>query len=151
MFIRTTIIASVALALLASMTEAHSWADCVDWRFNNAKKPGNAYSPCPFFLLYQFHTRLHFIFSNNQRRIRRLRALSPSLYPLTPTHICFRLYNYLLGTAIFFHLHISLEPLGRVEGTMFNSIPVSIPAASPFIIHTRLICFASGFTFGLVA
>ncbi|KAF9109841.1 hypothetical protein BGX27_007141 [Mortierella sp. AM989] len=32
--------AAMALALLATITEAHSWADCVDWRFNNPKKPG---------------------------------------------------------------------------------------------------------------
>ncbi|KAI7820620.1 hypothetical protein BC939DRAFT_457191 [Gamsiella multidivaricata] len=40
MLFRTTVIASAALALLASMAEAHSWADCVDWRFNNPDKPG---------------------------------------------------------------------------------------------------------------
>ncbi|GJJ67926.1 hypothetical protein EMPS_00272 [Entomortierella parvispora] len=39
MFFRTTIIASATLALIASMADAHSWADCVDWRFNNPSKP----------------------------------------------------------------------------------------------------------------
>ncbi|KAG0199524.1 hypothetical protein BGX28_007245 [Mortierella sp. GBA30] len=42
MFIRTTIIASAALALIASMVEAHSWADCVDWRFNDPSKQSYA-------------------------------------------------------------------------------------------------------------
>ncbi|KAF9170451.1 hypothetical protein BGX21_009309 [Mortierella sp. AD011] len=32
--------AALAMALLATTTEAHSWADCVDWRFNNPNKPG---------------------------------------------------------------------------------------------------------------
>ncbi|KAG0328625.1 hypothetical protein BG004_002501 [Podila humilis] len=36
----TTLLAMVAMALLAAMVEAHSWADCVDWRFNDPKKPG---------------------------------------------------------------------------------------------------------------
>ncbi|KAF9571743.1 hypothetical protein BGW38_008588, partial [Lunasporangiospora selenospora] len=27
-----------ALAVLASYTEAHSWADCIDWKFKNSKK-----------------------------------------------------------------------------------------------------------------
>jgi len=40
MLFRTTVIASAAFALVASMVEAHSWADCVDWRFNDPKKPG---------------------------------------------------------------------------------------------------------------
>ncbi|KAG0315890.1 hypothetical protein BGZ99_007190 [Dissophora globulifera] len=40
MLFRTTVIASVALAFVASTVEAHSWADCVDWRFNDPKKPG---------------------------------------------------------------------------------------------------------------
>ncbi|KAG0336559.1 hypothetical protein BG004_008002 [Podila humilis] len=39
MLFRTTLIASATVALLASMVEAHSWADCVDWRFNDPKKP----------------------------------------------------------------------------------------------------------------
>ncbi|KAG0299162.1 hypothetical protein BGZ98_010291 [Dissophora globulifera] len=39
MLFRTTVIASVALAFVASTVEAHSWADCVDWRFNDPKKP----------------------------------------------------------------------------------------------------------------
>lgn len=34
------LVATLAVALLATMTEAHSWADCVDWRFNDPKKPG---------------------------------------------------------------------------------------------------------------
>ncbi|KAI1304673.1 hypothetical protein EDD11_005073 [Mortierella claussenii] len=44
MFIRTSIITTAALALLASMVEvdAHSWADCVDWRFNDPNKPSFA-------------------------------------------------------------------------------------------------------------
>ncbi|KAF9112430.1 hypothetical protein BGX27_003395 [Mortierella sp. AM989] len=40
MLFRTTIIASAALALAASVAEAHSWVDCTDWRFNNPAKPG---------------------------------------------------------------------------------------------------------------
>ncbi|OAQ24863.1 hypothetical protein K457DRAFT_35543 [Linnemannia elongata AG-77] len=40
MLFRTTVIASAALALVATMVEAHSWADCVDWRFNDPAKPG---------------------------------------------------------------------------------------------------------------
>ncbi|KAG0057866.1 hypothetical protein BGZ83_000053 [Gryganskiella cystojenkinii] len=39
MFIRSAIIASAALALLANLAESHSWADCVDWRFNDPNKP----------------------------------------------------------------------------------------------------------------
>ncbi|KAF9921305.1 hypothetical protein BGZ65_010468 [Modicella reniformis] len=35
MHIRTTIIASTALAFVAMVAEAHSWADCVDWRFKD--------------------------------------------------------------------------------------------------------------------
>ncbi|KAG0244193.1 hypothetical protein BGW41_000180 [Actinomortierella wolfii] len=42
MFFRSTIIASAAVALLATMSvspvEGHSWADCVDWRFNTPGK-----------------------------------------------------------------------------------------------------------------
>ncbi|KAF9976288.1 hypothetical protein BGZ73_008834 [Actinomortierella ambigua] len=41
MFLRSTIIASAALAFLATLTtpaDAHSWADCVDWRFNTPGK-----------------------------------------------------------------------------------------------------------------
>jgi len=34
------LVAALALALLSTTTEAHSWADCVDWRFNNPNKPG---------------------------------------------------------------------------------------------------------------
>ncbi|KAF9079641.1 hypothetical protein BGX27_006153, partial [Mortierella sp. AM989] len=30
---------ALAVALLATITEAHSWADCIDWRFKNPKKP----------------------------------------------------------------------------------------------------------------
>ncbi|KAF9433815.1 hypothetical protein BGZ76_008950 [Entomortierella beljakovae] len=44
MLFRSTIIATAALALMASVTEAHSWADCVDWRFNNPAKPSFAAS-----------------------------------------------------------------------------------------------------------
>ncbi|KAG9065702.1 hypothetical protein KI688_001991 [Linnemannia hyalina] len=40
MIFRTSVIASAALALVATMVEAHSWADCVDWRFNDPAKPG---------------------------------------------------------------------------------------------------------------
>ncbi|KAF9363140.1 hypothetical protein BGX34_004798 [Mortierella sp. NVP85] len=43
MFSRTVLCAlaaAMALALLSSVTEAHSWADCVDWRFKDPKKPG---------------------------------------------------------------------------------------------------------------
>ncbi|KAF9202856.1 hypothetical protein BGZ49_007011 [Haplosporangium sp. Z 27] len=40
MIFRNTIIASAVLALVASVVEAHSWADCVDWRFNDPSKPG---------------------------------------------------------------------------------------------------------------
>ncbi|KAF9927381.1 hypothetical protein FBU30_003287 [Linnemannia zychae] len=40
MLFRTTVIASAALAFVASIVEAHSWADCVDWRFNDPSKPG---------------------------------------------------------------------------------------------------------------
>ncbi|KAF9911784.1 hypothetical protein BX616_010479 [Lobosporangium transversale] len=42
MFIRTSIIASATLALLASVAqvEAHSWADCVDWRPKDPQNPG---------------------------------------------------------------------------------------------------------------
>ncbi|KAF9315396.1 hypothetical protein BGZ91_005799 [Linnemannia elongata] len=31
---------ATAFALLAILAEAHSWADCVDWRFNDPAKPG---------------------------------------------------------------------------------------------------------------
>ncbi|KAK3826515.1 MAG: hypothetical protein JOS17DRAFT_750370 [Linnemannia elongata] len=31
---------ATAFALLAVLAEAHSWADCVDWRFNDPAKPG---------------------------------------------------------------------------------------------------------------
>ncbi|KAG0286849.1 hypothetical protein BGZ96_009110 [Linnemannia gamsii] len=31
---------ATAFALLAVLTEAHSWADCVDWKFTNPAKPG---------------------------------------------------------------------------------------------------------------
>ncbi|KAG9062129.1 hypothetical protein KI688_006461 [Linnemannia hyalina] len=34
------LVAALTVALLATMTKAHSWADCVDWRFNDPKKPG---------------------------------------------------------------------------------------------------------------
>ncbi|KAF8946182.1 hypothetical protein BGZ47_001169 [Haplosporangium gracile] len=40
MLFRTSIIVSAALTLVATMVEAHSWADCVDWRFNDPNKPG---------------------------------------------------------------------------------------------------------------
>ncbi|KAF9307755.1 hypothetical protein BG003_000261 [Podila horticola] len=40
MLFRTTLVASATLALIATMVEAHSWADCVDWRFNDPNKPG---------------------------------------------------------------------------------------------------------------
>ncbi|KAF9906290.1 hypothetical protein EC991_000778 [Linnemannia zychae] len=40
MLFRNSVIASAALALVATMVEAHSWADCVDWRFNDPSKPG---------------------------------------------------------------------------------------------------------------
>ncbi|KAF9085509.1 hypothetical protein BGX23_009591 [Mortierella sp. AD031] len=40
MLFRTSVIASAALAFVATMVEAHSWADCVDWRFNDPLKPG---------------------------------------------------------------------------------------------------------------
>ncbi|KAG0299555.1 hypothetical protein BGZ97_003642 [Linnemannia gamsii] len=40
MLFRTSVIASAALALVATMVEAHSWADCVDWQFNDPSKPG---------------------------------------------------------------------------------------------------------------
>ncbi|KAI1315833.1 hypothetical protein EDD11_000328 [Mortierella claussenii] len=43
MIARTTLCAlaaALAIALLATVSEAHSWADCVDWRFNDPKKPG---------------------------------------------------------------------------------------------------------------
>lgn len=40
MLMRTTLIASAALAFVAMVAEAHSWADCVDWRFNDPAKPG---------------------------------------------------------------------------------------------------------------
>ncbi|KAF9308845.1 hypothetical protein BG003_010513 [Podila horticola] len=40
MTVRTTFLAMAAMALLAAMVEAHSWADCVDWRFNDPKNPG---------------------------------------------------------------------------------------------------------------
>jgi len=40
MLFRTSIIASAALAFVATMVEAHSWADCVDWRFNDPSKEG---------------------------------------------------------------------------------------------------------------
>ncbi|KAF9406657.1 hypothetical protein BGZ94_003011 [Podila epigama] len=40
MLFRNTLIASATLAFLATVIEAHSWADCVDWRFNDPKKPG---------------------------------------------------------------------------------------------------------------
>ncbi|KAF9958872.1 hypothetical protein BGZ72_010766 [Mortierella alpina] len=38
MLFRTTLIASAALALVATMVESHSWADCVDWRFKDPAK-----------------------------------------------------------------------------------------------------------------
>ncbi|KAF9404337.1 hypothetical protein BGZ94_004244 [Podila epigama] len=38
MLFRSTVVASATLALLAAMAEAHSWADCVDWRFNDPAK-----------------------------------------------------------------------------------------------------------------
>ncbi|KAF9998555.1 hypothetical protein BGZ80_005541 [Entomortierella chlamydospora] len=44
MLFRTTLIASATLALVASVVEAHSWADCVDWRFKNPSKPSFAAS-----------------------------------------------------------------------------------------------------------
>lgn len=40
MAVRTTFLAMAAMALLAAIVEAHSWADCVDWRFNDPKNPG---------------------------------------------------------------------------------------------------------------
>ncbi|KAF9162896.1 hypothetical protein DFQ26_003139 [Actinomortierella ambigua] len=43
MLFRSSIIATAAIVLIASISEkaeAHSWADCVDWRFNDPKKPG---------------------------------------------------------------------------------------------------------------
>ncbi|KAF9953288.1 hypothetical protein BGZ70_000305 [Mortierella alpina] len=41
MTLKATLLALVAtLTLLIAMTEAHSWADCVDWRPNNPNKPG---------------------------------------------------------------------------------------------------------------
>ncbi|KAG0228598.1 hypothetical protein BGW42_002088 [Actinomortierella wolfii] len=43
MLFRASFIATAAIALLAAVSdhvEAHSWADCVDWRFNDPKKPG---------------------------------------------------------------------------------------------------------------
>ncbi|KAF9909663.1 hypothetical protein BX616_011101 [Lobosporangium transversale] len=50
MLARTTLCALVALAmtLLTTVTEAHSWADCVDWRFNDPKNPGwtNKHGKC---------------------------------------------------------------------------------------------------------
>ncbi|KAF9375201.1 hypothetical protein CPC16_000849 [Podila verticillata] len=42
MLFKTTLLASATLALLATMVEAHSWADCVDWRFNDPNKPSYA-------------------------------------------------------------------------------------------------------------
>ncbi|KAK3845201.1 MAG: hypothetical protein J3R72DRAFT_436219 [Linnemannia gamsii] len=40
MLFRNSVIASAAFALVATMVEAHSWADCVDWRFNDPAKKG---------------------------------------------------------------------------------------------------------------
>ncbi|KAG0051568.1 hypothetical protein BGZ83_003541 [Gryganskiella cystojenkinii] len=42
MLVKTTIVTTflVSLAILSSVVEAHSWADCVDWRFNDPGKPG---------------------------------------------------------------------------------------------------------------
>ncbi|KAG0256053.1 hypothetical protein BG011_004774 [Mortierella polycephala] len=34
------VILAAALAFLVAMAEAHSWADCVDWRFKDPKKEG---------------------------------------------------------------------------------------------------------------
>ncbi|KAF9195035.1 hypothetical protein BGZ51_005999 [Haplosporangium sp. Z 767] len=36
---RTTVIASAAIAFMATMAQAHSWADCVDWQFKDKSKP----------------------------------------------------------------------------------------------------------------
>ncbi|KAG0276761.1 hypothetical protein BGZ95_007062 [Linnemannia exigua] len=38
--VRSLFTLATAFALLAVVAEAHSWADCVDWRFNDLNKPG---------------------------------------------------------------------------------------------------------------
>ncbi|KAG0243155.1 hypothetical protein BGW41_002795 [Actinomortierella wolfii] len=40
MIFRSTLLVTASVALLATLIDAHSWADCVDWRFNDPKKPG---------------------------------------------------------------------------------------------------------------
>ncbi|KAG0264653.1 hypothetical protein DFQ27_001105 [Actinomortierella ambigua] len=40
MIFRHALLATASCAFLATLIEAHSWADCVDWRFNDPAKPG---------------------------------------------------------------------------------------------------------------
>ncbi|KAF9977418.1 hypothetical protein BGZ73_006045 [Actinomortierella ambigua] len=40
MIFRHTLLATASCILFATFIEAHSWADCVDWRFNDPKTPG---------------------------------------------------------------------------------------------------------------
>ncbi|KAF9081977.1 hypothetical protein BGX23_000236 [Mortierella sp. AD031] len=40
MTLKTLFSLATAFALLAVLVEAHSWADCVDWRFKDPTKPG---------------------------------------------------------------------------------------------------------------
>ncbi|KAG0034101.1 hypothetical protein BGZ82_005876 [Podila clonocystis] len=42
MLFRSTLLASATLAIISTMVDAHSWADCVDWRPNDINKPSFA-------------------------------------------------------------------------------------------------------------
>ncbi|KAF9114726.1 hypothetical protein BGW39_003266, partial [Mortierella sp. 14UC] len=39
MTLKSVLTLGTAFALLTVLVEAHSWADCVDWRFNDPAKP----------------------------------------------------------------------------------------------------------------